>query len=453
MWIAENKEEFMKRRPAKQLFYGFAMLLLASCIETQVVRAAPPELSASANPVMVAASATSANVTISWNTGTDARGRVWLSVDGAAETQFDPPAGNDPARKGSRVQSVVPGSTYVFRLWNKDKSKLWRELEVKALREIFPTVGSGVKLQKPDLVLPIEINFPIGNANVEPHGTFADLSFTTADAAVPMILVSTQAPNAFKRRTPKGEKAPPAFNKGDVVSTAFPLLAGKQTSHKVRLTNLQPGTSYHFVIEAMSADGATLRHSGTFTTLRRFVTVKFTQLHVHNDSDYWSDGDLAFGFSLNGQHNFDGNDLVYSDSIASGKSRNLNLTATVADAPDELHIKILCADDDKTEIFPSLDKGGLGGKFDPNGWSNEGDTSDWEWQQVEGKYILPDESETKPIAFELHAKGDDLEYRIRGTYQVQYLGATPKIITPMKLEKKNNKQNLPILERVKPKQK
>src|SRR4030095_16783501 len=172
-----------------------------------------------------------------------------------------------------------------------------------------------------------------------PHGTFADLSFKTKTPTIPVVEVSTKPPLADF-----------TFKSKDVISSAFPLLNGYQTNHAVRLEKLVPATQFHYVIRTKDKNGAVAREKGTFNTLNRKVNVRFSKVFIKADSDDLSEGDLAFGFSVNGNRL-----LIANFGAEDGTTHNLttgNFDVNLTNPPTSLTLSVLGVDNDELEIIP-----------------------------------------------------------------------------------------------------
>jgi hypothetical protein len=70
------------------------------------------------------------------------------------------------------------------------------------------------------------------------------------------------------------------------------------TDHKVELRGLIAGQSYTYLVVVANAAGQWDFREGTFTTLRRKLTVVFTFLNVINDGDPFAVGEAEFWFQL-----------------------------------------------------------------------------------------------------------------------------------------------------------
>ena len=75
--------------------------------------------------------------------------------------------------------------------------------------------------------------------------------FVTTQPTIPLIEVSKRPPDPG-----------PRFNRAYVVSAVFPVLAGKQTRHNLRVGNLQPGTRYYYIITIADEAGRLITETG-----------------------------------------------------------------------------------------------------------------------------------------------------------------------------------------------
>ena len=169
-----------------------------------------------------------------------------------------------------------------------------------------------------------------------PHGTYAELAFTTMTPTIPIVEASTKAPGAG-----------PAFGAGDVQSSALPLLAGYRKDHRVRLDNLRPGVRYYYVIRVKDQKGNVARKTSYFATLKRRLTLVFQEIYIKDDSDELSEGDLEFGFYLDGQ-------LLFSPRVGLDTGQRLPLqashfTASRLGPAEPFVVRVVGLDDDDTE--------------------------------------------------------------------------------------------------------
>jgi hypothetical protein len=257
------------------------------------------------------------------------------------------------------------------------------------------------------------------NLKITPHGTFADVSFTSTNPVIPIVVAGFGKPT---KKTPTG----PDFSAAaDIRSTAFPLLAGPQKSHSVRLDNLVPDTTFWLVIKGKDH----LNHVKSFKTLRRRLDVHFGQIHVIDDSDDLSPGDFKFGFYVNEDNAPNGKSLLHPKSgvasLSTGDVSNIDVNATVFGG-DIVKVKATGVDnDDDPDIIVTLDTHGAG--FWPPTSPDLGNGSDsmYDWVSAQTVVVVdfpgPDENRTVP--FELDArfpKKTDLHFKAKGTVKVSH---------------------------------
>lgn len=132
----------------------------------------------------------------------------------------------------------------------------------------------------------------ITNVKATPHGQFATIDFQTSFAKLATVQVSTVAPKKLAGGT---------FSYDNLPVDGFALTPAG-TQHSVEMADLQPGTTYHYLISATKGTtGTDAQHQGTFTTLQRYVKATVTEIDVIDDSDALSAGDLVFNLLVNGQ--------------------------------------------------------------------------------------------------------------------------------------------------------
>ena len=127
-----------------------------------------------------------------------------------------------------------------------------------------------------------------------------------------------------------------AYNPADVVASAF---SAKDYNHTVEFTGLDAGTSYYYLIDAAKGPmGLDAQKSGIATTLKRYVTATIGSITVMDDSDTFSDGDLAFNLRVNGNGPAfypSADDIAFNPANgsttewASGASRNVDMAVTI----------------------------------------------------------------------------------------------------------------------------
>jgi hypothetical protein len=359
---------------------------------------AAPTITANPNPVPILLTANSGTTTIQWDAeATHPNAQVWLSVDGGSDTLFD------GDYQGVRTSVIQLGKTYIFKLYTGNKSSLLDSVTVTGKKK-YPTLQLDI----------LPINF-IENIKEDPHGMFAEIKFTTKSSSLPVVMVSEQPPLPFPAASKEDEEV---FD--EVVSSNF---AQTGTVHEAILPDLKPSTEYHYVISAYDkSSGVWYKVKGKFRTLQRSVTVTFQKIKVVDDSDDFGGGDFDFGFFVNGNNAPNGSPLMlFSVDIATGESKNINILASLLNAPETLQLKVIGYDDD--EDFPC-------GAFNVDS-SAEGENDCGEWSSDDDSFNIgpnaPDvdnpEGFAKSFTLKAYPKGDDSDvaFDVTGTYSVAYV--------------------------------
>jgi hypothetical protein len=403
-----------------------ALLTAIGALATQGVAHAAIVLTASPSEVTVPFGQSTGTSTITYDSGSYDKSQIWMSVDGGGQTLFKDDENHNKPDKGTKVAIVQAGKTYIFKMFRgignqNDPTKLLASATVVAKR--------------PKIKLPPPGTFDfIKNVKVEPHIDFVKFTFTTPRPSLPIIAISTKAPKApFDKFTAKGATTYSPYTTSEIVSANF---AQYGTNHASELRNLQPNTTYHYVIEASDKGVGTYRETGTFTTLKRKevvtlkrkVVVTFSSIKVTDDSDDLSQGDLAFGFFINGQNNVGGKmSFPSSGQIGwpTGDTKNINLTRTLTNAPAKLTLKVTGFDDDEFESPFTLSTCGKGAITNPN-MSKNGENSCGEWTSTWKTFNLESfdavgTHSAVPFTLTGTAGGDsELAFVVKGSYTVSY---------------------------------
>ncbi len=248
----------------------------------------------------------------------------------------------------------------------------------------------------------------------EAHGTYVLFSFFTMQPAVATVQLSKAAPQ-------KSAAGVWSFPAGTVAATAF---SAKQIVHALEIDGLTPGTAYHYIINgARGPTGVDAQEIGTFTTLKRMVTVTINQITVTDDSDAFSAGDLVFNVKVNGSA-----PAIYptADMIAfnpangstvqwsSGESRNVGMQVKIATTADQATVLLEGWDWDSNQ------PGWLSGQpinIDQNTGGIAGDRADIS-QTIsvndDEHYNLPSKAVT------LQTTSKSLKYKATGTLTISY---------------------------------
>ena len=386
----------MKLRPHTGLRAALIRIWLTAgiiaCLEAPAAKAAST-ISATPNPVVyVTIGQTQGTTTLTWDAGADKpNAKVWVSVDGGAETLFA-----NTHKGGPTAAPIQIGKTYTFKLWNSTKVVVWAS--VKVTTKYFPFIG---------------------NIKPDPRGTYAKINFTTKDSSLPIVSVSTKKPLSFPLVSTKDEKT--WGQPSDIASTNFAQIG---TQHQAQLNTLTPNTLHYYVISAHDKkSGLWFKTSGTFKTFRRMVTVNFRKLWITDDSDDLSAGDLRFGFYINGQPAAKYPSGSGYASLDTGDQKTINKTVGFTNAKPTLTLKTTGFDNDVG--FGGLDS--TGANFpagDPNLGTGEGKNGEWSSASQTINVDNHDPVDTVgPIFFKLVAKGahgSDLEFEVHGEYKISY---------------------------------
>lgn len=390
-------------------FFAFALIFLHA-----VLAVAAATITANPNPVVILFPEKSGTTTIQWDAeASHPNAQVWLSIDGGNETVFD------ADYHGAKSTTIQLGKTYVFKLYTANKSLL-DSVTVTSKRK-FVTV-------------PLD-NIPIPfieNVDEDEHGMFARITFTTVSSSLPVVMVSDKPPLSFNPVSKEDEQV---FNQSDLISSNF---AQTGTIHEAILPDLESGKEFHYVISAHdNSNDQWYKVKGKFRTLQRAIAVKFEKIKVVDDSDELGDGDLSFGFFVNGKNKPNVVPLTVEESeLETGESKTINMTATLSGIPATLQLKVIGYDDDGEETpypgadFECLKPDVVAGKITDVS-ETEGENDCGEWSSDDDSFNIgpnaPDvtdpESFTKSFTLKAYPKGDDsdVSFDVTGTYSVAYV--------------------------------
>jgi hypothetical protein len=371
---------------------------ITACLAAPAAKAAPT-ISATPNPAPVPWDQTHGETTVTWDATADhPYAQVWVSVDGGAETLFQ------PIYKGTAPKTPIEvGKTYTFNLRSEEpvSQNVWASVNVTAKH---------FALARPF----------IGHIDPDPSGTFAIIKFTTLNSSLPVVSVSMQKPLSFPSVSTKDEKTWSQLD--DVVSN----FAQVGTIHQAQLNNLEPGKLYHYVISAHDKkSGRWFKKSGTFKTLNRAITVKFKKLWITDDSDSSGDGELRFGFYINGKPVAKYPSGSGYASLGTDDQKTINIGVAFTPAPKTLTLKATGFDNDVPDFPVSLDS--TGANFpagNPNLGTGEGENGEWTSTSQTINVDNRDPVKTVgPTFFKLVANGahdSDLEFEVHGEYTISY---------------------------------
>lgn len=321
----------------------------------------------------------------------------------AVQTRRGPPG---KSTKGPRPRPTQVGKTYTFKLYDSS-TKVYLGVSVSVTTK-YPPFSLAPK--------PF-----IRNIEPVPHGTFAIIKFDTKNTSLPVVSVSTKKPLSFPEVSSKDEKmwSP---QPSDLVSN----FAQTGTKHQAQLNKLKAGTLYHYVISAHDKkSGNWYKKNGTFKTLRRAVTVRFKKLWITDDSDSSGDGELRFGFYINGKPAAKYPSGSGYSSLGTDDQQTINRTVGFISESSTVTLKATGFDNDNVLFGGSVDTTSSGFPADnPNLGTGEGDNGEW---TSTSKTINVDNTDpvdtVGPIFFKLVAKeahDSDLEFEVHGEYEISY---------------------------------
>jgi hypothetical protein len=253
------------------------------------------------------------------------------------------------------------------------------------------------------------------NFKITPFGTFVRVKFNSTHPVIPVVSVGRGKPTV---KTSTGVD----FDKTQLVSATFPLLAGPRTEHDVIVGPLPPNSELFVLFR-----GKDLLYSmRKFRTKRRRLDVHFGTILMNDDSDDLSDGDLKFGFFVDNNNKPQGKSLRFPGdgseiSIGTGKTKTIDVNATVFDS-DFVTLAATGVDNDD-DPSPGLDTDGLISATNPNAESGSNGVQEW----VSGtQTVLVDftgEEEAKTIPFIINAMSHtvDLHFQVTGTVKISYV--------------------------------
>src|SRR5215213_2514867 len=250
----------MTARLAHRTRGGFRGLMIAAVTAAlllgargKTADAAPPTLSASENPVVIAAPASTKAITLAYNLN-GSLAKALLTVDEVGgPTLLSTAVGAAP---GSVPLTVTYGKSYKAQLVDASTKSPVATLQFTTKRP-DPNNPGGQEL--------------ITSSNIIPHGTYTEVAMMANQPAMFAVTASTDKPDA-------------GGNFAHIDSSAITFVP--QTSWTGMLPNLKPNTTYYYAITAKNIGytSGTYEQS-TFKTRTRRVDVLFETLHVTDDSD------------------------------------------------------------------------------------------------------------------------------------------------------------------------
>lgn len=372
---------------------------ITACIAAPAAKAAGT-ISAAPNPVLYVTKpkptpfllGKQGETTVTWDSGAaNPYADVWVSVDGGAETLFS------SAHKGSKAAFIFVGKTHTFKLYSS--TKVYLGASVSVTTKYYPFIG---------------------DIDPKPNGTFAKIKFTTKEASLPVVSVSTKLPLSFPLVSSKDEKM---WSKPSDI--AYSNFAQTGTKHEAQLNKLEPSKPYWYVISAHDKkSGLWFKIPSAFMTLKRAVTVRFKKLWITDDSDAISAGDLRFGFYINGKPAAKYPSGSGYASLDTDQQKTINIGVAFTPAPKTLTLKATGFDNDSTE-FGGLDTTSSSFPAD-NPDHGTGELENGEMSSTSQTINVDNHDPVDtvgPIFFKLVAKGgngSDLAFEVHGDYKISY---------------------------------
>jgi len=187
------------------------------------------------------------------------------------------------------------------------------------------------------------------------------------------------------------------------------------------------GQKIYFVI-SVPADRNNLSavYSGDFTTMAQTMVVRFTSIHILNDSDKGSAGELSFGFSMTPTPGIIANCNRWSDcesvflnrSWETGETHELANTLRMENAPDKVRVWVHGWDTDTEGPVPWVPEYGPMNKE----WTGQpGSSSAGDWNTTGREFdlsVLPTKTNYR-IPFTLRSRdGFVLMFEVTGEVEV-----------------------------------
>lgn len=333
-------------------------------------------ITATPNPVYLPPGQASGTTHIKWDTDSDNRGRVFLSIDGGAEQLFD--GGAQGKRQGQKDHpSIALGKTHVFRLRQANAAgTLLASVTVLAVKSAIIAPADTFK----EAVLTIGNLYGaqmIHSVTIRPGLHDVGFSFDTTLSTVPIVEIYRDA-----------SESPAAL-----VTAVFPIFAGKRSQHVLRIGDpprLAQNTKFFFKIFAATpspykSPPAVLR--GSFVTARQDASVIFDRIFVVRDGDPNSDGDMFFTFGVG---DADTKERLFDlaerhrEDLGDGDTAFVNKRMDVPNAPRRLWVEVRGEDEDRTIFAAPFDGLGIVGML-PTATGPM--TGSWEATQSEGAWV------------------------------------------------------------------
>lgn len=382
---------------------------LLQALSGPMAQAAPPEVLASENPVVIGWADTTKTIELTWFLEPGlSLATLRVTESGSPAPVLDQLVGSPPGT-GAVPLTATYGKTYTAQLIEAVTNQpLGAPLTITTERPPKPKFDFGCVVQC------------ITTADVVPHGGWAQYTIETRETAIITLEASTTKPDADGTWS----------NPSDVAASTATILPTQKWTPQ--LANLDSNSTYHYVVRAHDTNGNKQIKTGSFKTLMRRVVVNFAEIEMIDDSDGFGAGDCDCFFYFNAGDEIPKEWGHISDqhSIESGTSVHPNVSVTINGAPTEIRIRAKGYDDDTD--FGEFCSAGIGypdftGAANWKSSDNFEECLEWAGDQVlvtvsrRGSDAQPsdvDEEFTAPFTISVNG---ELVYKVHGTYRVTYV--------------------------------
>ena len=364
------------RRPSLVgLLIGFATAVIQLAVPTTVLAA--PSLVATPKLVEIPIGETTGLFVLDW----DSEGKPIELVFQRSGQPADPPLAVAPMDKMVDIPIAVGEIVTITMQAAGGGRPLTRPIQVTGVQQEAPTTAD------------CSVELCVTETAVEKHGTWARITATVADVKGAVIEVVRH-------------------DDGAPVALSPMFLSGGTAQFEVY--GLRTGTAYDYTIVVDDYWGNTTQEAtGTFVTLRRRVTVAFTELHVIDDSDHRTAAELTMAFMLNGEWS-----VMYpvgsERSLDTGDTLGFNIVLKADDVGESPSLGWFAEDDDK-DAFSGLCSEGVG-------IGSTGESACYSWitvtDQVDTSSLL--DSHSYPFHYQ-GSNSDSLQLKVSGTVTLEYV--------------------------------
>jgi hypothetical protein len=207
----------------------------------------------------------------------------------------------------------------------------WKTMDMTNPANVAGDISINVKITYVKDTSPNPGPLTITSTSVDAGGTFGVISFAATQPVVPLVSVSTFAPS-------KDAQGNPTFGRLRITSASLPFLGGYEKQGATQVSNLEPKTHYHYIVEAVNEKKEKAYKTGEFTTKTRFVDVFFDKIQMLSGG-----GPMAFAFFVNGENALGENGQVPAQgllTIKAGETKSLRIHFPIEDPPAKLEILV-----------------------------------------------------------------------------------------------------------------